>query len=236
MKETVIIIGTAPTLNIVPWDNPDADYWACAPVITHPQHKGHRIDALFEMHPIEYWTTIIPRLNEYCAENKNCKIYMQQKFSQIINSEKYPLAEVQTSINHPKLRSYFTSTIAYMVGLAIASGYKKIELYGVHMASQEEEYSLQRPCLEALLALAWGRGIDFWLPDESDVFKSVVLYGYQQENGTLLKLIHVRDQIKNGEDALEDKLEALKEEYWVQKGGRLAIDKYIQDCKKRGVI
>ena len=237
MKNTVAILGTAPTLAITPWDLPDVDYWACAPVITHKPAQGRKIDVIFEMHQIEYWgkPEITQRLNEYSDKNPHIKIYMQDKYQSIKNSEKYPLAEVQAFINHPKLRSYFTSTIAYMIALAIVRGYKKIELYGVHMASQEEEYSIQRSCVEALLAFGWGKGVDFWLPDESDVMKSSYLYGYEQSNGILLKAIQYKNGFSNAENECDKKLAKAEQDYWIQKGARMAMEKFTKDLIKQGM-
>jgi len=235
MNETVVIIGTASTISITPWDLPGVDYWACAPVITHPPHKGHRIDKIFEMHNINYWTTIQDRVNKYVAENPQAEIVMHDKYDAIKNSVKYPLSEIQSFINHPRMRGYFTSTIAYMVALALYMGYKKIELYGVHMASGEEEYSMQRSCVEALLAFGWGRGVNFYLPDESDVMKSTYLYGYQQENGFLLRCIKEKQGLEAGVNDLEKKLKKMEQDFWMQKGAATHMTKYVNDLKKQGL-
>ena len=229
VEKKVIILGTAPTLNNTPWDQDDVTYWACQPVITHKPCAGHRLDALFEFHKQEYWETIKDRLNAFIKDNPNTVLYMQDKYPQIKNSEKYPLAEVQTMLNHPRLRNYFQSTIAYIVALAILKGFNKIELYGVHMSSDEEEYSLQRENMTALLAFAWGRGIDFWLPDESQIMKSDYLYGYEQEKGFILKLINYKKGLINGEKNLEKKLQATRDEYNQQKGGVMAFNNFINE-------
>ena len=160
---------------------------------------------------------------------------MQQKNEQIKNSVAYPIEEIQSFINHPRMRKYFTSTIAYMIALAIMKGYQEIEMYGVHMASTDEEYSMQRSCVETLLAFGWGREVNFYLPDESDIMKSSYLYGYQQEKGFLLKAINLRNSLKNGENNLEQKLKKVEEEYWEQKGGRKALDYFVNELKKNGV-
>jgi len=235
--KTAIILGTAPSLAACPWDDPNIEYWACSPVITHPPHAGHRIDALFEMHEKEYTLSIADRLNKYIEKNPNCKLYLQDKLVEIPNGEKYPLLDVQSCLNHPRMRNYLTSTIAYMVALAIQTGrFNNIELYGVHMASDEEEYSLQRPCLETLLAFGWGRGINFWLPDESDIMKCSYLYGYEQKKGFLLKAIQYRDGVAHGEKELDRKMQSLRDEYNQQKGGKLALDSFIKELKKSGMV
>ena len=237
MNETVIILGTAPTLAATPWDNPDVDYWACAPVITHPPAKGRRIDVLFEMHNTDYWLRpeITKRLNDFASQYPDTKIYMQSQNLQIKNSVKYPIEEVQSFVNHPMIREYLTSTIAYMVALAVMSGYKRIELFGVHMASNEEEYSMQRSCVETWLAFGWGRGVDFWLPEESDIMKSTYLYGYQQEQGLLLRAIKEKQGLEHAERDLFNKLEKMKQDYYMQKGAALGMEKFVNDLKKAGM-
>lgn len=236
MRDNIIILGTASTLHSTQWDLENYDYWACAPVITHrptkesqPYAYQHRIDAVFEMHNSDYWTTIIERLYKYVKHNPDVKIYMQEENAQIKNCVKYPLSEVQGFINHPRMRNYFTSTIAYMIALAIERGYKLIECYGIHMSSEEEEYSLQRECVSTLLGFAWGKGIDFWLPEQSEVMKSNHLYGYEQDKGIVLKAIRYRDGVALGEKRLTEEMENLKERYWQQVGGVAILDKFIKE-------
>ena len=238
MNSNIIILGTASTLISTPWDLEDTDYWACAPVITHRVSKtgplvveGHRIDAIFEMHNSDYWITIIERLNTFVSKNPDVKIYMQEQNVQIKNCVKYPLSEVQSFINHPRLRKFFTSTIAYMIILAIMQGYKSIEMYGIHMSSEEEEYSLQRECVSTLLGFAWGKGVDFWLPDQSDVMKSDHLYGYEQDKGIILKTIRYRDGVLEGERQLDKQLKELNERYWQQKGGVTVLNNFIKELR-----
>lgn len=239
MNQNLIILGTASTLISTPWDLDDTDYWACQPVITHRVSKtgpliteGHRIDAIFEMHNQDYWSTIIERVNNFVDKNKNVKVYMQEQNAQIKNCVKYPLSEIQSFLNHPRMRKFLTSTIAYMVILGIMQGYKSIEMFGIHMSSEEEEYSLQRECLTGLLGFAWGKGIDFWLPDQSDIMKSDHLYGYEQDKGIILKTIKYRDCVAAGEKQLEKQLKDLEERYWQQKGGVTVLDNFIKELRK----
>ena len=100
------------------------------------------------------------------------------------------------------------------------------------MASEEEEYSLQRENMTALLAFAWGKGIDFYLPDESSIMKSDYLYGYEQEKGYILELINYKKGLINGEKELEKKLQAIRDEYNQQKGGVMAFNNFINEKRK----
>ena len=73
-NKKVILLGTAGTLGITPWDQKDVDYWACAPVMTYKETEGHRLDLLFEMHFMEYWVQVIDRLNGYTVKHPNTYI------------------------------------------------------------------------------------------------------------------------------------------------------------------
>jgi hypothetical protein len=231
-NKKVILLGTANSLKITPWDKDEYDYWACAPVTTYKEAEGHRIDVLFEMHHMEYWLTITDRLNEIIDKHPNTTLLMQQEVPQIKNSKAYPLKEVQEFASHPKLRNYFTSTISYMIALAIYLGYEEMDLYGIHMAAEEEEYSLQRSCCEAWLNFGLGHGVGYWLPDESSIMSCDHLYGYEQNKGVLLELMHFQEGFQNGVNELEAKLEKLKEEVWTQKGAVLGIKQVVKKFKK----
>jgi hypothetical protein len=74
-------------------------------------------------------------------------------------------------------RTYLTSSTVYMIAYALLHGYQHIRLYGVDMAVDEHEYFLQRPCLEAWLGFARGRGVDIDVHESSPAFKSYYVEG-----------------------------------------------------------
>lgn len=232
-NETVVILGTAGTLNATPWDLPENDYWACQPVLTYKQHEGHRIDAIFEMHPMETWKSFVEVLNGYTV-NKTTPVFMLSQNKQIRNSISYPIKEVQEMVkDNTKLKKYFTSTIAYMIALAIWMGYKSIELYGCHMAADEERYSFQRACCEAWLNYGYGKGISYWLPDESAIMSSSYMYGYEQMNGFYLKLMNRREMMNNGLNNMRKQLRELQADCDKQEGAVLGLDQLIAEYKDK---
>ena len=74
---------------------------------------------------------------------------------------------------------YYTSSIAYMLALAIMDGYKWIGMYGIDLAS-EEEYRHQRPCAEYYTGVADGMGITVEIAPTSAICKSGHLYGFEK--------------------------------------------------------
>lgn len=72
---------------------------------------------------------------------------------------------------------YLTSSAAMMIAVAILRGFKHIELYGVDMAVDDNEYFWQRPCVEAWIGFARGRGHDVILHRSSPVCRANYVEG-----------------------------------------------------------
>ena len=216
------ILGTASSLKLVNWDEPGYDIWACSPVITQPCALPHlkKIKQLYEMHPMEYWITIIDRLN-----NTNLPVYMQMKVPQIKESITFPLKEVQGMVKNERLSKYFTSTIAFMIAHAVYTNeYDLIDLYGVHMSSTEE-YGEQRQSCEAWLSFAEGRGIETTVAHESEIFRCPNMYGYQQENNLVVQFRHDKEGLTNGKIKLETALKKAQSDLDQQLGAIKMIKK-----------
>ena len=234
MNKEVILLGTAASLLDTPWNQNDKyDYWACGSVISHEVSKDKKIDVVFELHPRNYWMQepVQKVFADYLKINPEVKVYMQYENTIIKNSETLPLDELKKMAGHDLLAKYHTSTISYMVAMAIYKGYKRILLYGCHMSSEEEEYSLQRNAVEAWLCFGLGRGVDFWLTPQTDVMKNSSLYGYEQDRGWFLKLVQIQNGFNVGLKEYEGKLEKAKEEYNQQKGGCLAMERIIRNLR-----
>ena len=217
--DTVQILGTAPSLNQTRWSDKKSEIWVCSPVITKPEAKNYlkRFDLIFEMHPMEYWVTIQDRLND-----QNKPIFMQGNYPQIPLSKKFPMDQVLAMVNSDRLKRYFTSTIAYMIALAVLLKYKNIELYGVHMAS-DEEYGDQRQACESWLAFADARGATVYIPDQSQIWRNPFLYGYEQASNTLIKVRNFKSALVNGLENCKRELEQAKQSYYEQQGGLKVI-------------
>lgn len=102
-------------------------------------------------------------------------VYMLEAHTAIPRSVRYPLEQVASLVGW-----YFTSTVAYMLGLAIAEGFEHISLYGFDGATRQE-YARQRPCIEYLLGVAIGRGASITKQSTCHFLKGDWLYGYDEE-------------------------------------------------------
>ena len=144
-------------------------------------------------------------------------VYMKEREPSVPTALAYPLELVVERVAGTK---YFTSTVAYMIGLAILEIDRMVErdpmltgelrddasVHEVGLAVQRAyaryalgvygidlivgtEYDYQKACVEYLLGVAHGRGIEVIIPNDSALLKASHLYGFEKEpNFGVLKL------------------------------------------------
>lgn len=101
----------------------------------------------------------------------------------LIVGRAFPIAAPQVSVFPFDAASalmgsqYLTSSAAYMMAYAILQGASEIGVYGCDMAVDDAEYFYQRPCMEAWIGYARGRGIAVHVPEVSPLGKSSFVYG-----------------------------------------------------------
>jgi hypothetical protein len=113
--------------------------------------------------------------------------------------------------------TYFTNSIAWMLGMAImqlcpepdshAPAGAEIAVYGVDMmvaGGQGSEYGWQRPSCEFFLGYAAGHGIKVTLPPESDLVKTAFPYGDAIGNEWRKKLQSYRTEMSRRRGMLTD--------------------------------
>lgn len=105
-------------------------------------------------------------------------IYMQPQFcdGRFPAAVPLPLEQLNARFGLWASGPYWTSTIGFMVGMAIMEDYDAIGLYGVDLAS-DVEYPAQRPNTEWLIGLAQGMGKAVTIAKGSALLKSDVIYG-----------------------------------------------------------
>lgn len=165
----IAIVGLSPsTRHLIPWD------WQVWGLPWDAEHY-YRFDRHFEMHdrrllekpealrPDDYWerlATLSP-------------VYMQRQHDDLPGSVAYPLDDVQASVfkGFPRAQwsvgyqgDWYNSSPAYMLALAIHEGAERIGLYGIDVRD-DSEFAYESPCLEYLIGLAVGRGIEVVIPE-----------------------------------------------------------------------
>lgn len=168
-KRTIALCGFAPmTRGLAPIHDPAVEIWT----LNESRMMGFpRIDRLFQLHPRFMWDPN-ERDPEYIPwlRAQDFPIYMWNKEYDIPCSVEYPLERMIE-----KHGSYFTSTFAYMLAMAIDEMPDRIEIYGIDLVA-EEEYRYQRAGTEYLIGWAKAVGIDVYIPDKCPLLKAP-LYG-----------------------------------------------------------
>jgi hypothetical protein len=150
----VVIIGAGAGYEMIRdyEKNPEYEIW-CVPTI-YPVLVSHRIDRVFEVHPVEKWKAGVGYVD------LGPKLMLSKPEPQAApNATTFPVEALQT-----KYGVVFSSSIAWMVGYALAAGVKEIVFLGVDMA---DGYSGQRDGLFFLLGFAKASKINIVIPETS---------------------------------------------------------------------
>ena len=132
----------------------------------------------FEMHKLEHveetW-----RASNHGKWLRQCPVplYMLEKHPEIPNSIKFPAREMVLKFGS----EWFSSSLAYMLALAIYEKiFKEIHIYGVDLATKEE-YIIQRPGFMHLVWVARAEGTTIYFPSECALLHPMPLYGFDKE-------------------------------------------------------
>jgi hypothetical protein len=216
-RTKVAIVGFASSSTMdAPFHDPEYEIW----IMNQLYRFVPRADRQFEMHE-RYWEYVVEG-TDYIGYLKECPIpiYMTQNYPEYPNSVKFPLDRLSERFGR-----YWTSTIAFMLALAIDEGFERIDLFGIDL-SVGTEYTEQRPCAERLIGYADALGITVGIPVASSLCKGSHIYGYE------------KDPINNGLFTEEDlhirrsKLTAIRDEKITQLNqvdGALAEVGYLID-------
>lgn len=197
-QKKIAILGSAPSsVQLAPFGDSSWQIWGCSPGC-YPHAK--RADAWFEIHR---WEPGAPWFSKeyikFMAELKG-PVYMIQPVAEIPNSVAFPISDMFAyhygqTVNHKgEVRksgfdaSTFSSTIAYMMALAIMQGADVIGLWGVDM-SATEEWFFQRSGCQAMINIAKSVGIQVVVPPESDLMRPPPLYGFCEVGPDHVKLL-----------------------------------------------
>lgn len=181
----VALCGFAESYKSAPFNDPTIEVWGL-----NELHKYlPRWDRWFEVHDDQTLGVSKRDLSE--GEMKrhldwlsrdhgpNKPIYMLPQFcgsGRFPNAVPLPLEDLLACFKRGR---YYTSTIAYMIAMAIMDGYSWIGMFGIDLAS-DTEYGNQRPCAEYYTGLAEGLGIEVVIAPDSAMCKAGHLYGFEQ--------------------------------------------------------
>lgn len=205
----VAIVGAAPTSRgLAPFDDQSWEIWGCSPsnVKSLP-----RVTSWFELHALSdlrsnRWADWMPHYTSY-VNGLGCPVYMQEKNELFDNSEVYPKDEIIKAFGP----DFFTSSIGWMMALALHKGATEIGIWGVDMTSGSE-YEYERPGAKYWIALARSKGVKVFIPPQSDLDAPIPLYGFGDAQPMAVKLKEHSYELQGRIDALSDRIEALGRE------------------------
>lgn len=115
-------------------------------------------DRLFEMHDQALWSE---RPEGYAERLEGAYTQTGEV------GKRFPFEAVRETVfkNFPRWdqEDWYNDSPAYMIALAIHEGATDIGIYGVDLADRPE-FGLQKPCLDFLIGVAMGKGINIHLP------------------------------------------------------------------------
>ena len=170
MKKLAIVCGGPSSEMKAPFNDPDYEVW----VLGNRSDNYPRYDRIFEIHDgIE--DEHGPEYAQWLVD-KNVPMVVGKGFP--IKADHITVFPFDESVElFGSL--YLTSSPAMMVCYAMLQGYKHMELYGVDLAIEDFEYFWQRPCMEAWIGFARGRGHTVLLHHLSPVCKADYVEGME---------------------------------------------------------
>jgi hypothetical protein len=206
-KNTVALVGFAKTRDEAPWDDLDTEIWGLNEAYAQPWMK--RFDRWFQIHPEDNFSRPDnpndPNHLNWLKVAKGFPIYMQEKFKYIPASVMYPLAEVTE-----KYGNYLTSSVAFMLTLAMLEGFERIELYGFEMGTRTE-YHYQRANAEYLIGMAKALGFEIYLPASCGICKGK-MYGFETLD------VAFRQKLEYRKTSIENEVQNKRDQAKVEEG------------------
>ena len=215
----IALIGSAPSsIRLAPFRDPSWSIWACSPG-AYPIVATERAfvpgDAFFELHRWEPPTIGVAHLQKPWFSPEYVQFLKQYKGT-VWTGE--PIADIPTSKRLPRemliekySRFFFTSSLAWMMAMAIEAGAEEIGLWGIDMAA-DEEYYYQRPGCQFFVLEAAKRGIKITVPPESDVLQPMPLYGVGEWEPGMAKYTARHGELQARHAGAMQNLEAAKQE------------------------
>src|SRR5688572_23713913 len=243
-EKRIAIVGTAPTRNAVPYDDPTLQIWHLndAWVLNPP-----RADRWFDVHPIDkmffrpdtgkLWEGDVPA--GYFVRPQGHLEWLRKQAIPVYVQDAAQLGS-PNAVTFPRERCEkevfptYCSSPAWMVALALLEGVTKLHVYGIHLAT-EWEYIHQRPNFESLLTLAAARGVKVVLPRGCPLLHGTHKYGYEEDPDTP-KIALKRKMARLQEEAAAVNRMAKARPWWKGKdpnhASRLAfIQAQLMDCQ-----
>jgi len=178
--KVAIVCGSPSSEFMAPYDDQEVEIWVLGNRMH--RHTAKRVTRVFEVHDnLSEHHDVAGYKAALHQVAKKYKVIVGEKFGSLSpNMEVYPYAEVEQLYGS----LYLTSSPAYMIAYALLMGVEELQIYGVDLSISDHEYFWQRPCVEAWIGFAKGRGVKVVIPEVSHVGKSRYVEGRDWGNDT----------------------------------------------------
>ena len=168
-RSIAIVGGYRGTKLLAPYNDQGWEIWSCSPRNAEGELPRH--DLWFELHPQDVVAGLQEPFRTWLAAQP--AVYMQDIDPAYPGSMSYPKEAMLSRFGE----NFFTSSIAWMLALAIFKEPLRIGVWGVECAGSHE-YGAQRWGVLHFLQVALAAGIEVVLPQGSRLRKPTPLYGY----------------------------------------------------------
>lgn len=193
----IAIVGTAPSsVDDAPFGDMSWEIWS----LGANQVKIKRFTKWFELHTfyaLEQADALQPQRMEFFKKIGK-DLYIGHENPALPEAVMYPKDAIVSMFGN-----YFTSSIAWMIALAIYEGADEIGVWGVDMIG-DCEYSHQRACCEYLLGIARGKGITVTIAPQSPLLRAQRMYAFEHTElagETQARIAEARAESNKADDA-----------------------------------
>lgn len=237
--QRIAMLGFGKSVRECPWQDETWSlwgmngFWRAAEKDFGITAAEERYTAWFDMHTEEYTREYGKQAGFGDAQDKwLCRmhpfpVYMLGRSDRYPSVWAYPIEEVVALV----LRDYFTSTVAYMLAMALyrvrrGERISEVGLFGVDLV-HDEEYGSQRPCAEYWVGRLEDAGVKVTLSEGSAICKQHRRYGYDPDSAIVREMLasmkRKRDQMAEAIQKMRAQREQLTSQLYTDDGAYQAV-------------
>lgn len=235
-KKIAIVCGSPSSEMLAPFEDESWEIWVLGNRMN--RFAGKRVTRIFEIHDdlkehgdIVAYVTYLVNLKIPMVVGRGFPLYLSESFAKAI-VEEFPFAAAV----HLFGSKYLTSSSAYMMALALIEGATEIGIFGVDMAIDDHEYFWQRPCMEAWIGFAKGRGVKVTIPEISPIGKCDYVEGensggkpeFKQFPFTEEEFLRMASEHENKMLEIEQQVSELNCKYQIHDGAKQTYQRLAQ--------
>ncbi len=189
MGKIALVGSERASQGLAPWEDASWEIWS----LGRQSRTYPRVDVSFELHELGICELVL-KLSEmepyYEWLRSRPVVFLAELDARVPQAKRLPKEDLLKEFGD----FFFTSSLSWMMALAITLKPDEISIYGVDL-SVGDEYTYQRPGLQYFIQEARKRGIKVSAPLESDILTPPPLYGYEGFDPLYRKFYSMRGMI-----------------------------------------